>query len=106
LPIEIAVPCGLILNELAVNALKHAFPNNRGGEVTVGLEHDVATDTVCLRVRDNGVGLPAGMDWQQSKSLGLQLVLILAGQLRGTVETKTGIGTEFSVSFPLKGSQA
>lgn len=103
LSIEAAVPCGLLLNELAGNALKHAFPNNRSGEVTVGLEHDPATDAVCLRVYDNGIGFPAGLDWRQSSSLGLRLVQILAGQLRGTVETETNTGTEFRVTFPLKG---
>jgi two-component sensor histidine kinase len=103
LSIEAAVPCGLILNELAGNALKHAFPNNRGGEVTVGLEHDVSLDSVCLRVHDNGIGLPADLDWRQSSSLGLRLVRILAGQLRGTVETGTGPGTEFRIIFSLKG---
>ena len=100
--IETAVPCGLILNELAGNALKHAFPNNSSGEVEVGFGIDPATKMVCLRVRDNGVGLPAGFDWSQSEALGLQLVKILAGQLRGTVETETGPGTEFKIIFPLK----
>ena len=98
--------CGLILNELAGNALKHAFPNGSGGEVMVSLEHDPATDAVCLRVRDNGVGLPAGLDWRQSRSLGLRLVQMLAGQLRGRVETGTGPGAEFRVTFPLKGFQS
>ena len=106
LSIETAVPCGLILNELASNALKHAFPNGSSGEVTVGLEHDSATSTVCLQVCDNGVGLPAGLDWRQSRSLGLRLVQILAGQLRGTVDTGTGPGTEFRVTFSLKGLQS
>ena len=108
LSIETAVPCGLILNELASNALKHAFPNNSDGEVTVGLEHDAATDIACLWVRDNGVGLSPVLDWRQSSSLGLRLVQILTGQLRGTVETAigTGTGTEFRVTFPLKGSQS
>jgi PAS domain S-box-containing protein len=101
LSIEAAVPCGLILNELVVNALKHAFPNGGGGEVTVGMEHNPSADTVCLRVHDNGVGLPADMDWRQSSSLGLRLVRILAGQLRGTVETGTGPGAEFHLTFPL-----
>jgi PAS domain S-box-containing protein len=99
--IESAVPCGLILNELVGNALKHAFPNDRDGEVTVALEHDPTTETACLRVCDNGVGLPPDMNWRQSSSLGLQLVQILADQLRGTVETGTGPGAEFSVTFPL-----
>jgi len=102
LSIEAAVPCGLILNELAGNALKHAFPG-RDGEVTVNLDHDVATDSVCLRVYDNGVGMPAGLDWQESKSLGLRLVQILTKQLCGTVETGTGPGVEFRITFPLKG---
>jgi PAS domain S-box-containing protein len=106
LPIEEAVPCGLILNELAGNALKHAFPDGSGGEVTVGLELDPATQTVCLWVRDNGVGLPDGLDWRQSRSLGLRLVLMLAGQLSGTVETGPGPGAEFRVTFPLKGFQS
>ena len=99
--IEKAVPCGLILNELASNALKHAFPNNRGGEVLVSLELNPATCDINLRVRDNGVGLPAGLDWSQSHSLGLRLVKLLAGQLNGTVETGTGPGSEFRVTFPL-----
>lgn len=105
LPIETAVPCGLILNELAGNALKHGFPNGRSGEVTVALEHDAATAMACLRVRDNGVGLPVGRDWRQSGSLGLRLVHILAGQLRGTLETGTGPGAEFKVTFCLDGVQ-
>jgi len=106
LPVAAAVPCGLILNELAGNALKHAFPHDRGGEVTVGLQHDAVTDMICLKVHDNGVGLPDGLDWRQSRSLGLRLVQILAGQLRGTVATGTGPGTEFQITFFLKGTQA
>jgi two-component sensor histidine kinase len=102
LSIEKAIPCGLILNELASNILKHAFPHNGRGEATVGLEYDTVTGTVRLRVCDNGVGLPAGRDWRQSPSLGLRLVEILAGQLSGTVETGTGPGTEFRITFPVK----
>ncbi len=102
LPIEAAVPCGLLLNELAGNALKHAFPGNIGGEVTVSLEYDAVSGAVSLQVRDNGVGLPAGMDWRQSRSLGLRLVQILTNQLRGTLETGSGPGTMFQVNFFLK----
>ncbi|MFH0728752.1 MAG: histidine kinase dimerization/phosphoacceptor domain -containing protein [Pseudomonadota bacterium] len=106
LSIEKAIPCGLILNELASNVLKHAFPHNSGGEVTVGLDYDTITGTAHLRVSDNGVGLPAGQDWRQSISLGLRLVEILAGQLCGTVETGTGPGTEFRITFSLKEPQS
>jgi len=105
LPIEKAVPCGLILNELAGNALKHGFPNGRAGEVTVALERDPVTETACLRVSDNGVGLPVGRDWRQSGSLGLRLVHILTGQLRGTLETGTSPGAEFIITFRLNGVQ-
>ena len=73
--------------------------------MTVALECDPAAATACLRVSDNGVGLPVGRDWQQSGSLGLRLVHILTGQLRGTLETGTGPGAEFRVTFRLNGVQ-
>jgi len=102
LPVELAVPCGLILNELACNALKHAFPGGRCGEVTVNVEHDTATGGCCLRVRDNGVGLPADLDWRQSSSLGLRLVQMLTKQIHGTLENGSGPGTEFQINFNVK----
>ncbi len=103
LPVEMAVTCGLILNELASNAIKHAFPSGSDGEVIVTLEHDPDTGAVCLRVSDNGVGLPADLDWRNSSSLGLRLVQMLAGQMRGTVQTSPGPGTEFQIRFNVKG---
>lgn len=106
LPIEKAVPCGLILNELAGNALKHGFPNGMAGEVVVALEHDPLSATVCLQVMDNGVGLPAELDWRQSGSLGLRLVNILTGQLCGTLETTIDSGTTFNITFSLNGVQS
>jgi PAS domain S-box-containing protein len=97
LSVNAAVPCGLILNELASNALTHAFPSG-DGEVTVSLQ-GLADGRVCLRVRDNGVGLPPALDWRQANSLGLHLVQMLSGQLQAVVDvTRTG-GTEFTVTF-------
>jgi len=96
---EMAVHCGLILNELASNAIKHAFPNGDGCEVSVSLAVDPDTGAVCLRVRDNGVGLPANLEWRQASSLGLRLVQMLTSQMRGTVQTGPGPGTEFQVNF-------
>jgi PAS domain S-box-containing protein len=101
LPVDTAVPCGLILNELAGNALKHAFRGRTAGEVTVAL-HRAEDGRVSLSVRDNGVGLPAEFDWQQAGSLGLRLVQMLAGQLHATVEVERDGGTEFNLSFRLK----
>ena len=100
--IEQAVPCGLILNELVTNALKHAFRDRTDGELTVALHAD-PDGTVYLSVRDNGVGLPA--DWRQSPSLGLQLVQILAGQIHGALEVRTDGGTSFTLTFALPKSR-
>ncbi len=98
--VEMAVPCGLILNELVTNALKHAFSGRARGELTTTLRAG-PDGRVCLRVSDNGVGLPAGMDWRQSPSLGLRLIHLLAGQLNAKVEVEVhaGRGTEFLISF-------
>lgn len=94
--IEQAVPCGLLLNELVTNALKHAFRDRTDGELTVAL-HANPDGQVCLSVRDNGVGLPA--NWRQSSSLGLQLVRMLTGQVRGTFDVCTEGGTAFILTF-------
>jgi PAS domain S-box-containing protein len=103
LSIETAVPCGLILNELAGNALKHAFPDGSDGEVTVGLEHDVATDTACLWVRDNGVGLKH-QTWTGGNPARLACVSCKYWPASCTALWKQehGPGTEFRVTFPLK----
>ncbi len=98
LSVNAAVPCGLILNELVSNALKHAFRGRASGQVTVSLRGG-PEGCVCLRVRDNGTGLPTGLNWRQADSLGLRLVQILAGQLRATVEVSSGEGTEFTVTI-------
>lgn len=98
LPVNKAVPCGLILNELVSNALKHAFPVNTGGEVTVSLRNGDQGQVV-LRVGDNGQGLPAGFDWSQTNSLGLRLVQMLAGQIDASVKVSDNKGTEFKLIF-------
>jgi len=98
LSIDKAVPCGLILNELISNAFKHAFQGRAHGEITTAL--GTAPDgRVFLRVSDDGVGLPAGLGWQQSHSLGLRLIHLLAGQLHATAEVRTEGGTEFQIAF-------
>jgi two-component sensor histidine kinase len=98
LPVDTAVPCGLILNELVGNALKHAFRGRNEGEVTMSL-HGTADGRICLCVRDNGVGLPAGFDWRQVPSLGLRLVQMLSKQLGASVEVSGEDGTRFEIVF-------
>ena len=92
-----AVACGLIINELLSNALKHAFPQGRPGLIRIEVElHD---GRYSLRVQDDGVGLPAGFDFNRSESLGLQLVSDLTRQLRGTIEVVRDSGTTFVIEF-------
>jgi PAS domain S-box-containing protein len=96
--VDTAVTCGLILNELAVNSLKHAFHGRSDGEVKVSL-HCGADRRISLCVTDNGVGLPAGFDWRQTQSLGLRLVQMLSRQLDATAEVSSGNGTTFEIVF-------
>ena len=99
LPVGIAVPCGLILNELATNALRHAFVGRTAGQVCVSLEREAPTNRVCLRVSDDGRGLPSDLDWRQTATLGLRLVQMLTQQISGAVEVRSGPGTEFRITF-------
>ena len=103
LPVDCAVPCGLILNELAGNALKHAFRGRNRGEVTLSLG-SIGERTVRLRVRDDGVGLPSGLNWRETGTLGLRLVQMLAGQLSATVQVNSLEGTEFEIIFKQRSS--
>jgi len=101
LGIDLAVPCGLILNELVSNALKHAFPPSfkPPGKIWVSLKQ-VEPGFFELSVADNGVGLPEGMDMAKPKSLGLKLVHVLAeGQLEGEVKIFRDQGTRFVIRF-------
>jgi PAS domain S-box-containing protein len=98
MPVNAAVPCGLILNELFSNALKHAFRGREGGRVTVRLGQDGA-GRVRLDVCDDGVGLPAGLDWRSAPSLGLRLVQMLARQLNAALELESADGTTFTITF-------
>jgi len=98
LPVDTAVPCGLILNELAGNALKHAFRGRNGGEVTVSLHLD-ETGQIRLGVADDGVGLPENFEWCKPQSLGLRLVQMLSRQINASVEVNGDGGTKFEVSF-------
>jgi two-component sensor histidine kinase len=93
-----AIPCGLIINELISNALKHAFPESGGGKIRVDLH--LQDDRLVLTVSDTGIGLPVGLGYQSTQSLGLQLVDTLAEQLDGTIEVDSGEeGTTFRITF-------
>jgi len=101
LQLDQAVPCGLIVNELVSNALKHAFPDGRSGSVRVELG-TMPDRKLLLKIQDDGVGLPPVLNPENTSTLGLQLVFDLAGQLDGhvRVERSGEAGTGFSIIFP------
>ncbi len=98
LGIDTAVPCGLILNELVSNSLKHAFAAADTGEIAIRLHHK-ENGTIQLTVSDNGRGLPANLDYRNTESLGMQLVTTLTGQLKGTIVLDRSGGTTFRLTF-------
>ncbi len=98
LNIETAIPAGLLINELVTNAFKHAFPSGQG-EVNISLEVE-REQQIKLTVADNGQGLPADLDWENSPSLGLRLVRLLSQQLDAQVQFETSPrGTNFTLKF-------
>jgi len=100
LPIDAAIPCGLIVNELISNALKHAFPDGRKGTVRICFTHD-NDGHATLSVADDGIGIPHDFSFENSNTLGVQLVYLLAGQIAGTVAVARVPQTSFVVRFPL-----
>jgi two-component sensor histidine kinase len=101
LNIDLAVPCGLIINELVSNAIKHAFPISRKkeGRIQITLRH-LEKRRIELIVQDNGTGMPEGLDFNKTESLGLKLVSILVkDQLDGTIRLDRKRGTKFRIVF-------
>lgn len=101
--IDTLIPCALVINELVSNSLKHAFrgPSRTGdgkSRIRIDLRREDG-DKFVLTVSDNGVGLPKGFEIEDCKSLGLELVRVLVRQLRGEIQLRTGIGTEFVIGF-------
>jgi two-component sensor histidine kinase len=101
LSIERAVPCGLIVTELLSNALKYAFPEGRTGEINVELGPEEG-DACRMTIRDNGVGLPRGVDLGHTPSLGLRIVRTLTEQLGGKISVSNDEGTAFTLVFPME----
>ncbi|MHC1697806.1 MAG: response regulator [Geobacteraceae bacterium] len=101
LGIEEAIPCGLIVNELVSNSLKHAFPEKSERKISVTCRTD-EENMVVLTVSDNGVGIPEGLDLNRTETLGMQIVCLLTKQLRGTIKIENDGGASFTLRFPLK----
>ncbi|MCX6267021.1 MAG: sensor histidine kinase [Bacteroidetes bacterium] len=96
--IEMALPIGLIINELLTNAFKYAFPDGTPGNIQIRLEKD--DDQMCtLVVEDDGIGLPESSSMDSEKSIGLYIVRLLVEQLEGTVRIVRNNGTSFQIRF-------
>jgi PAS domain S-box-containing protein len=102
LDVDVAIPFGMIVNELLTNALKYAFPDERSGKIRVVLRSEAAATV--LSVEDNGVGLSSEIDLAEVDTLGLQLVRGLAQQLNGTVTIEQNGGTRVVIRCPAAGS--
>lgn len=87
-----------MVNELVTNAFKHAFPDQRCGNITIALSSD--NRRLTLAVSDDGVGLPVNFDFEAVKSLGLQLVPLLIDQLHGELQIVPGGGAHYRITFP------
>jgi PAS domain S-box-containing protein len=101
LSLDSSIPAGLIINELITNAIKHAFPGSKQGIITFNLR--CKNNFVFLELKDNGVGFAPGIDFENSHSLGLQLVNTLIEQIEGELKFKSqkNIGTEVLVTFKM-----
>ncbi len=104
LDIDTAVPCGLIINELVCNSLKYAFQGRMNGESKVCIDLRKELDQFVLRVSDNGVGLPEGLDFSNASSLGFRLVKILTNQMGASIDIVREKGTQFIITFNRAGS--
>jgi len=99
LDIDLAIPCGLIINELVTNSLKYAFPDGRNGEIKI-VFRKTDENMLELVISDNGIGIPLDLDFRKTGSLGLHLVTILAeNQLHGKINLYRNEGTEFRIEF-------
>jgi len=101
LNLDTSIPCGLIINELISNSLKYAFVNQEEGTIHIIVKGGTKKekDLVTITVNDNGPGLPKGLDFEDSPSLGLQLVTVLTKQLNGKITLDNSKGAKYTLTF-------
>ena len=98
LNVDQAIACGLVINELISNSLKHAFPNQQAGTISIALRN--VGNRIKMTIRDNGIGLPDNLDWTTTDSLGLSLVYdLVTEQLEGHITIERNHGTVFKIQF-------
>ena len=102
--IDLALPLGLILNELLTNAIKYAFPGGRSGEIRVTLTH-AGDDNYCMSVCDNGIGLPESFQIDKPLSMGTMIVELLVQQIEGALSVSNDHGACFRLLFSVKNTK-
>jgi PAS domain S-box-containing protein len=103
LPVDQAIPCALVVNEILSNAYKHAFVGRQKGTIEISAVQE--NDRISITVRDDGIGFPADFDISRSNSLGLKLIrTLIQHQLKGSFSFKSRNGTEMSMEFPVIGA--
>jgi hypothetical protein len=100
LSIDQAIPLGLVLNELVTNSLKYAFPEGRGGRVSIWIQRDSPTAARVV-VSDNGVGLPTEVDVERPEGIGFRIVRMLVEQMHGSIVMESGGGLRATVRVPV-----
>ena len=98
LSVDTLIPLGLIINEIVSNALKYAF-NNEEGMLTLNIE-ELDNNLIQLTISDNGIGFPEDISFENTNSLGLDLIKTLAEQLEGNVIFKNAGGAHYTITFP------
>ncbi len=104
LPIDKAIPCGLLVNELVTNALKHAFPEKRKGNLWI-TTHSLEDKNCEIIVKDDGIGIPESFNIEKTETLGLKLIELLTKQIEGTLEIESKKGTEFRIRLSTESRQ-
>jgi PAS domain S-box-containing protein len=100
LPVDLAIPCALVVNEILSNAYKHAFSGRRKGTIEISAVRE--NGRIRISIRDDGIGLPADFDISRTSSLGLKLIRTLVQhQLKGSLTLESRNGTEMNMEFPL-----
>ncbi len=101
LPMDLAIPCGLIINELISNSFKYAFKDSTDGCISISFIREGNTENHSLIVKDNGIGIPEGLDIMGGKSLGLKIIKTLVKQIDGELITDFTNGTQFKINFKI-----
>jgi len=99
LNLDVAISCGLIINELVSNSMKYAFPRNHFGKIKVSLQSD-DEDNLLLTIKDDGIGMSLNLQTLNPQSLGLELVKLMVKQLNGKMAIDGTAGTSITITFP------